>query len=381
VQRQARRGSWRRHDISIAVLKETRPIMAWDRGGRVMQRFWWRRDAIAATVVALSALLASHAQAQRQLVMYCGVDEKWCRAVANTYQKETGVQVDMTRMSAGEVYARVRAEKDNPHGDVWFGGTGDPHLQAADEKLTEPYMSPMLPKLRDWAQRQAQRAQNRTVGLYLGALGFGYNTEDIKKRRLTPPACWADLIKPEFKGEVQMADPNSSGTAWTMLATMVQLMGEDKGFEYLKALNRNINEYTKAGAAPALATGQGETLVGIAFQHDVIDVAEHKKPVAVVSPCEGTGYEIGSLSLIAGAKHSDEAKKFYDWALTPEAQKIAATTGSFQIPSNPAAPVPPEAPDLSKIKLIEYDFAKYGSSETRKRLLGKWSNEVKNTPK
>ena len=91
-----------------------------------------------------------------------------------------------------------------------------------------------------------------------------------------------------------MADPNSSGTAWTMLATIVQLMGEDKAFEYLKALHKNINEYTKAGAAPALATGQGETLVGIAFQHDVIDVAEHNKPVAVVSPCEGTGYEIGS---------------------------------------------------------------------------------------
>ena len=107
----------------------------------------------------------------------------------------------------------------------------------------------------------------------------------------------------------------------------------------------------------------------------MIDVAEHNKPVAVVSPCEGTGYEIGSLSLIAGAKHMDEAKKFYDWALTSDAQKIAATTGSFQIPSNPATPVPPEAPDLSKIKLIEYDFAKYGSSETRKRLLGKWTDE------
>ena len=145
--------------------------------------------------------------------------------------------------------------------------------------------------------------------------------------------------------------------------------------------NKNINEYTKAGAAPALAAGQGETLIGIAFQHDVIDVAKHNKPVAVVSPCEGTGYEIGSLSLIAGAKHMDEAKKFYDWALTSDAQKIAATTGSYQIPSNPDTPVPPEAPDLSKIKLIEYDFAKYGSSATRKRLLGKWTDEVKNAPK
>ncbi|HSU06160.1 MAG TPA: extracellular solute-binding protein, partial [Acetobacteraceae bacterium] len=117
------------------------------------------------------------------------------------------------------------------------------------------------------------------------------------------------------------------------------------------------------------------------FQHDLIDVAEHKKPVAVVSPCEGTGYEIGSMSLIKGAAHTDQAKKFYDWALTPEAQAIAAKTGSFQIPSNEATPVPPEAPDLSKIKLIEYDFAKYGSSAVRRHLLDRWTSEVKNAPK
>ncbi|HEX5326722.1 MAG TPA: iron ABC transporter substrate-binding protein, partial [Acetobacteraceae bacterium] len=107
-----------------------------------------------AGLVALAAG-ATGARAQGTLVMYCGVDEPWCRAVATTYQRTTGVQVDMTRMSAGEVYARVRAEKDNPHGDIWFGGTGDPHLQAADEGLTEPYQSSMLPKLREWAQRQA----------------------------------------------------------------------------------------------------------------------------------------------------------------------------------------------------------------------------------
>ena len=57
---------------------------------------------------------------------------------------------------------------------------------------------------------------------------------------------------------------------------MMQLMGEDKAFDYLKELHANINEYTKAGAAPAQAAGQGETMVGIAFQHDVIDVASRQ---------------------------------------------------------------------------------------------------------
>ena len=142
-----------------------------------------RRYLLSLVFTITTILITGHAMAQRTLVMYCGVDEKWCRSMANTYEKETGVKVDMTRMSAGEIFARVRAEKDNPHGDIWWGGTGDPHLQAADEGVTVPYQSPMLPKLRDWAQRQAERSHYRTVGIYLGALGFGYNTEDIKRRK------------------------------------------------------------------------------------------------------------------------------------------------------------------------------------------------------
>ncbi|MES0161827.1 MULTISPECIES: ABC transporter substrate-binding protein [unclassified Mesorhizobium] len=328
--------------------------------------------------LAMFGLAGAAQAADRSLTMYCAVDEAWCRAMATTYQKETGVSVDMTRMSAGEIYARLRAEKDNPQADIWWGGTGDPHLQAAEEGLTQEYKSPQLANLRDWALKQADRSKNRTVGIYLGALGYGYNEEDLKQRGLTAPACWADLVKPEFQGEIEMADPNSSGTAWTMLATIVQLMGEDKAFEYLKQLNKNIAEYTKAGAAPALAVGKGETLIGISFQHDVINAAKQNPAVKVVSPCEGTGFEIGSMSIVTGAKHAEEAQKFYDWALSPDAQKLAAPNGSFQIPSNSATPVPPEAPDLSKIKLIDYDFAKYGSSAERKRLLKKFTDEVRN---
>jgi iron(III) transport system substrate-binding protein len=336
---------------------------------------------LAVAAVGAAWLAAAPARAQNAVVVYCGVDENWCRGMVNEFTKETGIRTEMTRQSAGELYARLRAEKENPRGDIWWGGTGDPHLQAADEGLTLEYQSAALPQLRDWAQRQAERSKYRTVGIYLGALGFGYNTEELARRKLAAPACWADLIKPEFKGEVQMADPNSSGTAWTMLATIVQLMGEEPAFDYMKKLHHNINEYTKAGAAPALAAGQGETLIGIAFQHDVIDVAKHGKPVQVVSPCEGTGYEIGSMSLIKGARHLDEAKKFYDWALTPNAQKLAAVYGSYQLPSNASVAPPPESPDLSKIKLIEYDFGKYGSSVKRQHLLGRWSSEVKTLPR
>ena len=117
-------------------------------------------------------------------------------------------------------------------------------------------------ELQDWAVKQHEAADGRTVGIYAGALGFGYNKELLAQKGLPEPKCWADLIKPEFKGEIQMANPNSSGTAYTALATFVQMMGEDKAFDYLKQLHANINQYTKSGSAPIKAAAQGETMVG-----------------------------------------------------------------------------------------------------------------------
>ena len=179
----------------------------------------------------------------------------------------------MTRKSSGETFAQVKAESSNPKGDVWWGGTGDPHLQAAEEGLTMEYMSPMRDQLHPWAISQAESANNRTIGIYSGALGYGYNTDLIAANNLPEPGCWKDLLKPEYKGHVQMANPNSSGTAYTTLASMVQLFGEDDGFEFMKGLHANINQYTKSGSAPIKAAGRGENTIGIVFMHDAVKQA------------------------------------------------------------------------------------------------------------
>jgi iron(III) transport system substrate-binding protein len=298
------------------------------------------------------------------------------------FERETGIKVSMTRKSSGETYAQLKAEASNPRGDIWWGGTGDPHLQAAEEDLTVEYKSPMLPQLQDWAVRQAEQSKYRTVGIYAGALGYSFNTEQMKRKGGAEPKCWADLLDARFRDEVQVADPNASGTSYTMLATMVQIMGEEKGFDFLKKMHRNVNQYTKSGAAPAKAVATGESLIGITFQHDAVVMAVNGAPVKIVSPCEGTGYEIGSMSIIKGARNLENAKKWYDWALTAAAQSIGAQAKvSYQVPSNKAAQAPEQSPKLSEIKLINYDFAKYGSSAERRRLLAKWDAEVKSLPK
>ena len=338
----------------------------------------WLRAIVPALVLAAPLTAA----AQGEVVVYCTVQEEWCRPMVAAFEKATGIKVLMTRKSSGEFYAQIKAEAANPRGDVWWGGTGDPHLQAAEEGLTEPYKSPRMGELQDWAVRQWDAAKGRTVGVYAGALGYSFNVPQLAKKNIPEPKCWADLTKPQFKDEVQVANPNSSGTSYTMLATFVQLWGEDKAFDFLKALHRNINQYTKSGAAPARAAATGESLVGITFQHDAVVQAVNGAPVRIVSPCEGTGYEIGSMSIIKGAKNMENAKKWYDWALSAEAQAVGSQAKvSYQVPSNRSAPVPAAAPKLSEIKLINYDFAKYGSSAERTRLLKRWDTEISTLPK
>jgi iron(III) transport system substrate-binding protein len=328
---------------------------------------------LSATIAGTLALpVAAQAQAN-ELVLYCSVQEEWCRLMSETFQRETGITVLMTRRSSGETYAQIKAEEGQPRGDVWWGGTGDPHLQAAQEGLTAEYRSPLLAELHPWAVRQAEAAGHRTVGIYAGALGFGYNSTMVTEN---PPACWADLLDPRFDDDIQVANPNSSGTAYTLLATLVQIMGEDEAFAFLGQLDENVSQYTQSGAAPIRAAATGETAIGIVFMHDAVAQAVQGAPIVAVAPCEGTGYEIGSMSLIAGGPNPDNARAFYDWALTPAAQALAPQANSFQVPSNRASPIPEQSPSLDQITLIDYDFATYGSSDTRTRLLARWDAEI-----
>ena len=333
-------------------------------------------------VLFAAALLGVSSLASAQQVnVICSVQADWCNMIATVYARTTGVKINLALKGSGEALAQLIAEKDNPKTDMWFGGTGDPHLQAAESGLTLEYKSPTLPQLYPWAQQQAQQSGFKTVGIYSGPLGFGYNTELLKKKKLDVPKSWADLLKPAYKGDIQVANPASSGTAYTMIATLVQLMGEDKAFEYLKGLHKNVGQYTRSGTGPIKAVARGETAVSISFVHDAPQERMQGFPVETVTPSEGTGAEIGSMSIIKGARNLAEAKKFYEWALTPQAQTFGAAAKQFQLPSNKATAVDANVPDFKKIKMINYDYAKYGASSERRRLIAKWEKEVNSLPR
>lgn len=327
--------------------------------------------------VSLAVLMTAAGVAQAdELSVVCGAEQDWCDLMVAAFEEENpDTDVLMVRKSTGETLAQIRAEAGNPKIDVWWGGTGDPHLIAAEEGLTQASGADTS-ELLGWAQNMADISEGRAIGIYAGALGIAYNSEILSEKGIAPPSCWADLEDPRFAGEIQVANPNSSGTAYTELATFVQLFGEDEAFVKLEAIGQNVNSYTKSGSAPSKAAARGETGVAIGFMHDMVKLAAEGFPLEIVAPCEGTGYEVGAVSVITGARNPEGAKAWVEFALSAAAQSRAPEVGSFQVPSNSNAQVAPESPDLASIKLIDYDFATYGSSETRARLLARWDVEV-----
>ena len=332
---------------------------------------------VAVVALALAALLPLPAAAQGQMNLYCSSpNTAWCQGMAVGFEKATGIRVAVIQKATGEMLAQVKAEAANPKGDVWWAGPGDAYLQAAEEGLLETYASPNVAQLHDWARRITEVSGNRVAGVYGGILSLGYNTEIQTKRKLPVPACWKDLLDPVYKAEVMLGNPNSSGTAYLMLASLVQVFGEDEAFRYMKALNANVSSYARSGIGPMTAVKRGEIFLGSSVLHGVVNEIVAGFPVKPILPCEGVGYEIGSMAIIKGARNLDAARRFYDWALTAEAQQIGLDVKEYAIPTNRAVVLPPMVPKLTDIKVISYDFAKYGSSETRKRLLERWEREI-----
>lgn len=328
-------------------------------------------------LISIAALAASASSAfADELSVVCSAEQDWCDLMVAAFEAENpDTDVLMVRKSTGETLAQIRAEAGNPKIDVWWGGTGDPHLIAAEEGLTQP-SGVDTSELLGWAQNMAEISEGRTVGIYAGALGIAYNSDILADKGIEPPQCWADLEDPRFAGEIQVANPNSSGTAYTELATFVQLFGEDDAFVRLAAIGANVNSYTKSGSAPSKAAARGETGVSIGFMHDMVTLAAQGFPLEIVAPCEGTGYEVGAVSIIEGARNLDGAKRWVEFALRADVQSRGQEVGQYQVPSNSNSQVAPESPDLATIKLIDYDFATYGSSETRERLLARWDADV-----
>ena len=306
---------------------------------------------------AIDPELIAAAQAEGELTVYASCEEAYMNAACDHFQELYGITVNRQRLSTGEVAAKIEEENGNPSGDVWFGGTTDPYNECAAKGLLEAYDAKNATHLMSDLYRDKD---GYWYGIYKGILGFMVNTEELTRLNLTAPADWDDLIKPEYKGLIWMANPNTSGTAKLVINTMVQMKGHDAAMEYLKALDQNIAQYTKSGSGPAKMVGPGECVIGIGFLHDgITQILAGYDNIQLILPASGTSYEVGATAIFKGAKHQNAAKLWIEYALSPDCVNLAKTAESYQFLVIDNAEQPAEATQfgLDPNNTINYDFA------------------------
>ena len=166
----------------------------------------------------------------------------WCEALVARFQTDTGIVVNITLKDAADALAQVAAEKAIPKHDVWYSGTGDPHLRAAEMGLIDEYRSALLPQLHDWALRQAEQAKERTVGVTPAR-----SASATTARRWRTSTCRSRAAGPTSPGpstrRAALGESVRVGDGYPTLATLVQVFGEERAFELMKAIHRNAGNY------------------------------------------------------------------------------------------------------------------------------------------
>lgn len=278
------------------------------------------------------------------------------------------LEIDIIRLSTGELGARMLAEKGNPQADCIWGWAVTNMEQFIPAGMVEPYRAKGTEKL----DKRFVQAKDFYAGIDMYIAAFCVNTKVLKEKNLPMPKGWNDLLNPGFKGLIAMPNPVASGTGFLQVASLLQMYGakegKEDGWDFLKKLDKNMGQYIKSGSRPAKMTAQGEFAVGCSFDFVVGELKKGGAPVEFVFPMEGAGYEVEANALLKGAKNPAAAKKFLDWAISVNAMKAYS---EFKLGVTlPGIPTRPDMPQLTQIKLYPMDFTWQGKN--RDAILQKW---------
>jgi len=279
--------------------------------------------------------------------------------IAEEFEKATGIKVEYLTMSSGEVITRLMAEKENPQTDVWFGGGSDAFIQAVDEGLLDLYDSPN----RENVDSAFRDADGYWTGVSLVVVGFLGNADRLTDKGLDMPTTWAELADPIYKDELMASSPNTSGTAYTTVSGILQIMGEENGWTFLDEMYANIPYLEKSGSAPGKDALAGEYAIGVVPDPHNLPLNNPDAPLLQVFPEDGVLAWPSPVAIVHGAKHPNNAKIFIDWVLSPEGQKVLMAA-SPRVPTTSVETIA-GVPSIDDLNLIAYDHIKWGAERDR----------------
>jgi iron(III) transport system substrate-binding protein len=343
-------------------------------------------------LLALCACRSPFADEGPEVVVYTPFPEITAKELKKAFEKKTKIRVIMVTEGTTKVRGLLRAEKENPQADVWYGGGGIvPFIDLADEGLLEPYVPKGYEDMPETRGNLILRDPDfHWTGLAVIALGFAYNPQVLPPDKV--PKTWEDLIDPYYKGKIEMWNPGVSGTAMLFLDSVLMRAisegdGEEAGWDYLKAYWRNLKGYTVEGK-PAFNVARGASPIGIHFEHQVLEFMEEQAGGSVAGGSKNIQWTllpdspvcVDAICLIKGGPNPENGKLFIDFVMSPEGQKII---NRFFFSIDPDMPAPAGVGDWTLEKLSQYaqKLDPLWMAENDDKIRKRWQNEIEQIPK
>ncbi len=296
--------------------------------------------------------------------IYTHNDSKEMQAFVKGLKEETGIEVETLRLSSGEAWSRIESEAPDFGAGMQWGMLHSFALKAEEKGYLESYQSPTWEDVPD----QFKDPEGQWYGWSYWFNLLAINKDIMKEKGLDMPKSWNDLLDPQYKGEIVLPDPGTSGTAFLFVSTIMQIMGEEKGWEYLEKLNENVAQYTKSGSAPAQMVAQGEYAIGVTWDQAVYERIEQGYPLKAAYPSEGVGYSLDVIWMFKDAENKDKVKEIIDYIGSEEGMKVSAEQRSMVTKPGIEGTV-----DNIEEHLIDYDAV--WAAENRDRIMEEWRNK------
>jgi len=306
---------------------------------------------------------------KERLVVYTAAEADQLPAYTASFEKaHPDIDLVWVRDSTGIVTAKLLAEKKAPQADVVFALAATSMMLLEEQGLLAAY-TPKLAARVDPRFRDPIHPAHWT-GEDLWSAAVCVNTVEAARRGLPMPTSWMDLTKPVYRHAITMPDPASSGTGYLAVAAWLQIFGEDKGWQFMDALDKNVTEYAHSGSKPCKDAARGETPIGISIDFRAAQMKGQGYPVAVVVPSEGVGWDLEATALVTDTRHEKAAKAFIDWAFSDDAMRLYAENFSVVGAGKFARPVPNLPADYPR-HLAKNDLL--WMAKNRDRIVQVWS--------
>ena len=333
-------------------------------------------------VLVVCLMLGSAAPAPvrgEEITAYLATTPAIVEGFAKLLKQKTNIDLQYRFLSCGAINAKLKAEAPNFEADMGIFVCIPETFMAKKEKWLVSYDSPAWKKVPgQWGlMRQETYADPDHMWYNTNVYGFCLvaNKELLAQKGYKAPESWDDLLDPKWKDQIVMPSPLSSGTAFQMLYTFLTLYGlnagkgEEAGWKYMAALDKNIHHYTEHGGAPTELVGRGEFMLGITTDQNVLTIQQQGYPLLAKVPREGIGYEGIYAFILKGTKKLSTCQKVIDFLASDDFCKYMGEIGYVtRLPRYPSAlygDIPKYVPNVNHMWAID----------NRGRLLDEWKNK------